>query len=329
MRKRLQQLKTEFTADLQQVAERDSLLRLEEVYLSRRGKLAEISSGMKEVPADERKEVGRLFQEVRAYVTGEIERLRARYGGESAQDFDVTLPGTPIERGTLHPITQALDKLEDIFRSMGFMVADGPELESEWYNFDALNIPATHPARDMQDTFFIEGSKKGAGMVMRTHTSPVQVRAMHQYGAPLRVVSLGKVFRNEATDATHDHTFHQIEGLVIDENISVAHLVATLKEMMSRYYGTEMNIRLRPGYFPFVEPGFEIDIATTMKKGGWMEMLGAGLVHPNVLRAGGIDPKKYSGFAFGTGVERLVMLERGIPDVRLFQSGDLHFLKQF
>lgn len=300
---------------------------LERKYLSRKGLVSQLSKSLKDVADTERRSAGAAVQALRETVEAHVGAAAGT--AREVPAIDVTLPGVSIERGTLHPITQALRKLETIFHSMGFLVLDGPELESEWYNFDALNIPATHPARDMQDTFFVESRSTTNRLVMRTHTSPVQVRAMHKYGAPLRVVSLGKVFRNEATDATHSHTFHQIEGLVIDEHISVSHLVATLTEMMSRYYEKEMEIRLRPGYFPFVEPGFEIDIATTMKKGGWMEMLGAGLVHPNVLRAGGIDAKKYSGFAFGTGVERLVMLAHGITDIRPFQAGDLHFLKQF
>ncbi len=252
--------------------------------------------------------------------------------------FDVTLPGEKIMSGHLHPLTLVQRDLEKIFKSMGFMILEGPELESDYYNFEALNIPKTHPARDMQDTFYIEDKGKELDMVMRTHTSNVQVRAMEKYGAPMRAVALGRIFRNEATDASHEHTFHQIEGIMIDENISLANLAAVLKEMFTGLYQQEVNIRMRPGYFPFVEPGLEVEMScvfcqgkgcSVCKKTGWVEMLGAGLVHPNVLKHGGIDPKKYQGFAFGTGIERLAMLKYGINDIRLFNSGDLRFLKQF
>jgi len=254
--------------------------------------------------------------------------------------FDPTIPGEKITGGSLHPLTLVQRDLEKIFSSMGFMILDGPELESDYYNFEALNIPKTHPARDMQDTFFIDKKNKDNeyDLVMRTQTSPMQIRAMEEYGAPLRAVVIGKTFRNEATDVSHEHSFHQIEGLMIGENISLANLKAVLKEMLSSIYQQEIDVRIRPGYFPFVEPGLEVDMSCTFCKGtgcsickktGWVEMLGAGLVHPNVLRAGGIDSKKYSGFAFGTGIERLAMLKYGINDIRLFHGGDLHFLKQF
>jgi len=255
-------------------------------------------------------------------------------------NFDPTLPGEKINSGHLHPLTLVRRDLEKVFSSMGFMVLEGPELESDYYNFEALNIPSTHPARDMQDTFFIDKKNKNEefDLVMRTQTSPMQVRAMKEHGAPLRAVVVGRTYRNEATDASHEHSFHQIEGLMIDEEISLANLKAVLQEMLSGIYQQEIKVRIRPGYFPFVEPGLEVDMSCTFCKGkgcsickktGWVEMLGAGLVHPNVLKAGGIDPKKYQGFAFGMGIERMAMLKYGINDIRLFHSGDLHFLKQF
>jgi phenylalanyl-tRNA synthetase alpha chain len=249
--------------------------------------------------------------------------------------FDPTLPGEKIESGHLHPLTLVMRDLEKVFKSMGFMILEGPELESDYYNFEALNIPKTHPARDMQDTFYIDGHPD---LVMRTQTSNMQVRAMEKYGAPLRCAVIGATYRNEATDMSHEHSFHQIEGLMVDEKISLANLKAVLEEMLSGIYQQDVRVRIRPGYFPFVEPGLEVDMSCTFCKGkgcsvckktGWVEMLGAGLVHPNVLKHGGIDPKKYQGFAFGTGIERLTMLKYGINDIRLFHSGDLHFLKQF
>jgi phenylalanyl-tRNA synthetase alpha chain len=218
---------------------------------------------------------------------------------------------------------------------MGFMVLDGPELESDYYNFEALNIPPDHPARDIQDTFYI---KDHPDWVMRTHTSPVQIRTMQEYGAPMRAVVIGRVYRSEATDASHEHTFNQIEGLVIDEGISLAHLKGTLLTMLRAILGQDVEIRLRPSYFPFTEPSVEIDVSCTICKGalcrackhsGWIELLGAGMVHPNVLREGGINTKKYTGFAFGTGIERLTMLRYGIEDIRHFNESDLRFITQF
>ena len=218
---------------------------------------------------------------------------------------------------------------------MGFMILEGPELESDYYNFEALNIPKTHPARDMQDTFYIEGH---ADLVMRTQTSNMQVRAMEKYGAPLRCAVIGATYRHEATDMSHEHSFCQIENLVVDKGISLANLVGILKTMFSGLYRQEVNVRLRPGYFPFVEPGLEAEMScifcggkgcSVCKKTGWLEMGGAGLVHPNVLKYGGVDPKKYQGLAFGFGIERMAMLKYGINDIRLFRGGDLHFLTQF
>jgi phenylalanyl-tRNA synthetase alpha chain len=250
------------------------------------------------------------------------------------------LPGEKIESGHLHPITIVRQELEDLFSSLGFMILDGPELESDYYNFEALNIPKHHPARDMQDTFYID-HKNAAGefdLVLRTHTSPMQVRAMQKYGAPLRCVVPGRVFRNEATDACHEHTLYQLEGLMIDKNISIANLIAVVKEMLSGMFKQEIKTRVRPGYFPFVEPGIEFDMGCLVchgqkcpscKHSGWVEMMGAGMVHPNVLKAGGIDPNVYSGFAFGMGIDRLVMMKYGINDIRHFEGGDLRFLQQF
>jgi phenylalanyl-tRNA synthetase alpha chain len=231
-------------------------------------------------------------------------------------------------------------EVENIFSDMGFAIMDGPEVESEYYNFEGLNIPADHPARDMQDTFFLKdkSEKKHGRLVLRTHTSPVQVRTMEKYGAPLRVIIPGRVFRYEATDASHDTTFYQVEGLLIDQHISLAHLKGVMAEFLSRLFGKEVKVRFRPGYFPFVEPGLELDFSCLLcnekgcsvcKHTGWLEFMGAGMVHPNVLKAGGINPKQYQGWAFGFGLTRLVMMRYNIDDIRLLQSGDLRFLRQF
>ncbi len=237
-------------------------------------------------------------------------------------------------QGHLHPLTTAIRDIHTIFQGMGFEIAQGPELETEFYNFDALNIPKDHPARDMQDTFWIKSPKKDSvdekgrstRPVLRTHTSPVQIRHMESHRPPYRVIVPGKVFRNEATDATHEAQFYQIEGLVIDKKVSMAHLKGTLERFYTQFFGDTVQVRFRPSFFPFVEPALEVDIFYRNK---WLEVKGAGLVHPNVLRAAGIDPQEWQGFAFGGGIERLAMIKYGVDDVRQFYSGDLRFINQF
>ncbi|MGP8245436.1 MAG: phenylalanine--tRNA ligase subunit alpha [Bryobacteraceae bacterium] len=250
-----------------------------------------------------------------------------------AEWLDLTLPPPPPRRGHLHPITRIQRELEELFRSLGFAVLDGPEVEDEHHNFDALNIPAAHPARDMQDTFWLEG-----GNLLRTHTSPVQVRGMERLGPPLRMIAPGRVFRNESVDASHEHTFYQLEGMMIDRDVSVAHLLYFMKTLLTAIFHREVTVRLRPGYFPFVEPGFELDIqclicggpgCAVCKQSGWVELLPCGLVNPNVLRMSGIDPEEWNGFAFGLGLTRLAMMRYGIDDIRQLQGGDLRFLEQF
>lgn len=238
-------------------------------------------------------------------------------------------------KGNIHPLSRTMDEIVRIFTDMGFEIALGPEMENEYYNFDALNFPKNHPARDMQDTFWLKGVKE---TVLRTHTSNAQVRFMEKNKPPLRIVVPGKVFRHEATDATHETQFHQIEGLVVGENVTLPNLKATLETFFKKLFGDDVKMRMRPSFFPFVEPGVEIDIScflcggsgcSVCKKSGWIEVMGAGMVHPNVLIAGGIDPRKYAGFAFGMGVDRLVMVKYGIEDVRLIYSGDLRLVNQF
>ncbi len=250
-----------------------------------------------------------------------------------ADDFDATLPGTPVNTGTFHPISLMEWRLQEIFQSMGFYVLDYPEAESEYYNFDALNIPPDHPARDMQDTFWLED-----GNLLRTHTSAGQVRAMRTFTPPFRAIFPGRVFRHEAVDASHEHTFFQVEGLFIDRRATVANLIASMTSLLSEVFAARVAIRLRPGFFPFVEPGFELDIGclvcgqagcSVCKMSGWVELLPCGLVHPNVIRAGGLDPEQWQGWAFGLGLSRLAMMRYKIPDIRLFLDGDIRFLKQF
>ena len=254
--------------------------------------------------------------------------------------IDVTAPGKKVEQGNLHILTKARRELEEIFESLGFTIADGPEVETEFYNFDALNIPKNHPARDMQDTFFIEGLEK---TVLRTHCTAVDIRYMEKHKPPFRVLAPGRTFRNETTDATHEAQFHQWDGLMVGENVSLANLKFILASVIRRFLNDDsIGIRLRPGYFPFVEPGVEIDLTcfkcnkkettktcSVCKGSGWIEILGAGMLHPNVLKAVNIDPEKYQGLAFGPGLERIVMLKYGIDDIRDFYDGDIPFLKQF
>jgi phenylalanyl-tRNA synthetase alpha chain len=239
----------------------------------------------------------------------------------------------PFERGHLHPLSQFQYEIEDIFTSMGFDVLDGPEVETEHYNFEVLNIPKHHPARDMQDTFWTED-----GNLLRTHTSAIQVRGMEHSKPPFKVIGPGRVFRYEATDASHENTFYQVEGMMVDKNISVANLIYFMKTLLREIFKRDVKIRLRPGFFPFVEPGFELDInclicggsgCPVCKQSGWVELLPCGLVHPNVLKSGGINPDEWSGFAFGLGLNRLIMMRYGITDIRHFLSGDIRFLKQF
>jgi phenylalanyl-tRNA synthetase alpha chain len=307
--------------------------------LGRKGSLAQVSKDMGKVPAAERAGVGRLLNTVKEALEAAFEErkrefddalLRARLDSEWV---DITLPAPGPRPGKLHPITKIQAEIEQLFVSLGFTVLDGPEVETEYHNFDALNLPPEHPARDMQDTFWLTG-----GNLLRTHTSPVQVRGMEKLGPPLRMIAPGRVFRNESVDASHEHTFYQLEGMMIDREVSVAHLVYFMKTLLTAIFRREVTVRLRPGYFPFVEPGFELDIRCLIcggagcpvcKQGGWVELLPCGLVNPNVLRMSGIDPEEWNGFAFGLGLTRLVMMRYGIDDIRLLQSGDLRFIEQF
>ncbi len=341
MKDKLIQLKNKVLEELKSVKNGEVLRDLEIKYLGRKGELTGILRGIASLTDEEKKKIGGLANEIKKELHIKFKEVKDIIeGSREEQDFiDVTLPGEKYKQGHLHPLTKVQNELEDLFTSLGFMVLDGPELESDFYNFEALNIPPSHPARDMQDTFYIDsGEDKECDMVMRTHTSPVQVRAMRKYGAPFRGVVPGRTFRCESIDACHDHTFDQMEGLMIDENISLANLIAVMKELLRGIFKKDIKVRVRPGYFPFVEPGVELDIECTIcggkkcptcKNTGWLELLPAGMVHPNVLKYGGIDSDKYSGFAFGLGLTRLVMMKYGVDDIRLFNSGDLRFLNQF
>jgi phenylalanyl-tRNA synthetase alpha chain len=307
--------------------------------LGRKGTLTLIGKEMGKLAPEERAPVGKLLNAARQKLEAALEAkkkafddaaLRARLDSEW---IDLTLPAHGARRGHLHPITRIQRELEELFGSLGFAVLDGPEAETEYYNFDALNIPPEHPARDMQDTFWLDG-----GALLRTHTSPVQVRGMERLGPPLRMIAPGRVFRNESVDASHEHTFYQLEGMMIDRDVSVAHLIYFMKTLLGAIFHRDVTVRLRPGYFPFVEPGFELDIQCLIcggpgcpvcKQSGWVELLPCGLVNPRVLRMSGIDPEEWNGFAFGLGLTRLAMMRYGIDDIRQLQSGDLRFLEQF
>ncbi len=319
---------------------------LEEIkvrVLGRKGELTQILRGLGELSGEIRGIIGKKANEIKNEIEAAIdykmnELQDARISQLLRDEFiDVTLnaPGTTRipSRGRLHPISQIQYEIEDIFTSMGFVILDGPEVETDYYNFEALNIPKHHPARDMQDTFWTED-----GNLLRTHTSAIQVRGMEKLSPPFRVIGPGRVFRYEATDASHENTFYQVEGMMVDRNISVSHLIFFMKSLLKEIFQREVTIRLRPGYFPFVEPGFELDIhclicdgkgCSVCKQSGWVELLPCGLVHPNVLKYGNIDPEQWSGFAFGLGLNRLVMMRYGINDIRHFLSGDIRFLNQF
>ncbi|MDD2758336.1 MAG: phenylalanine--tRNA ligase subunit alpha [Patescibacteria group bacterium] len=343
MKNKLDKLKISALKNIQQAEGLPALEEVENNILGRKaGELTELMKGLKDLPDEEKKITGQLMNEAKKEIEAAIgarqEELAAKsWAGDLEKErIDLTAPALPkMERGHWHPVSIVQKDLEEFFASMGFVVADGPELESEFFNFTALNIPADHPARDSQDTFYI---KNHPNWVMRTHTSPLQIRSMQKYGAPLRVIMPGKCYRNEATDARHEHTFYQLEGVVIDEKITMAHMKGVLEAVAKHLYGPETKVRLRPKFYPFVEPGVNGEVTCFLcggsgcrvcKQTGWMEIFGAGMIHPNVLKEGGIDPEKYQGFAFGFGLTRLVMLKYGIDDVRLLESGDLRLVKQF
>ncbi len=328
-----------FDAEIASATDLDALRQVEVAALGRKGDVTALMKQIGTLAATERKPygaaVGGLRGRVEAAIAARRDSLTAALRDAELEDatFDETLPGIARRRGHLHPLSIVQRQLEDVFTSMGFSVLDYPEVDSEFNNFEALNIPSWHPARDMQDTFWLAG-----GHLLRTHTSAGQVRAMHSLQAPFRAVFAGKVYRYEATDASHEHTFHQVEGLMIDRHVTVGHLLDSMRTLLSAILEREVTVRLRPGYFPFVEPGFELDIqceicggsgCSVCKQQGWLELLPCGLVHPNVLRAGGLDPNEWQGWAFGLGLSRLVMMRYGVADIRLLLGGDPRFLEQF
>lgn len=341
MKERLQALRDHALEQLQQVKDVQQLNDLRVKVLGKKGELTEILRGMGALSAEERPVIGQVANEVRAAIEETINAKQEAFQREETErrlqteTIDVTLPGRPLTSGAIHPLNKVIQEIEDIFIGMGYKVAEGPEVESDYYNFEALNLPKDHPARDMQDSFYITED-----ILMRTQTSPVQIRTMEamQGEAPVKIICPGRVYRRDDDDATHSFMFHQIEGLVIDKNIRMSDLKGTLLEFAREMFGEHMQIRSRPSFFPFTEPSMEVDLTCVQCKGngcrvckqtGWLEILGCGMVHPKVLAMGGYDPEVYSGFAFGMGVERIAMLKYGIDDIRHFYTNDVRFLKQF
>lgn len=334
----LTELASEAVAALDLAAEREAAIQIKNRYLGRNGSVQELMSVLRELPNEDKRRAGQASNRCKEAIE---EAFRARLDELARQELerrmveeavDVTLPGRRVEISQGHPLRQVEAELIAIFEEMGFHVAEGPEIEEDYFNFESLNFPPDHPARDMQDTFLLED-----GRLLRTHTSPVQVRTMHAYEPPIRIISPGRVYRCDS-DITHSPVFHQIEGLLVDKDISFAHLKGTLTAFAERYFGEGTAIRLRPSYFPFTEPSAEVDVECFFCSGdgcrvcsqsGWLEVLGAGMVDPNVFLAAGIDPEVYTGFAFGLGVERIAMLKQGINDIRRFYENDLRFLGQF
>ena len=305
--------------------------------LGKKGELNKIFADFKIIPNEQKKEVGQFINELKNAVQERVQQLKNELSTQQSEkkDLDLTVPGIPMPLGSRHPISKVRREIIEIFKYLGFTVSEGPEIEDDWHVFSALNFPPDHPARDMQDTFFIE---KNPDILLRTHTSSVQVRTMQNEKPPIRTISPGRVFRNEAISARSHCIFHQIEGLYIDENVSFADLKQTLLYFAKEFFGAETKIRLRPSYFPFTEPSGEMDVTCSICKGkgcnvckytGWLEILGCGMVDPNVLEYCGIDNKKHTGFAFGMGIERIAMLKYGIKDIRLFFENDVRFLEQF
>ena len=339
MKEKLSQIKLAAEQALASAATLDTLEELRVKFLGKKGELTAVMKGMGGLSPEERPIIGQLANEVRDFIGSALDEKKAALEAAAeeakilAETIDVTIPGKRPEKAKKHPLTTVLDDLKDIFIGMGFSIVDGPEVELDYYNFEALNIPKDHPARDTQDTFYINDN-----VVLRTQTSPVQIRTMEKMQPPIRIISPGRVYRSDAVDATHSPVFHQVEGLVIDKGITMADLKGTLEVFVHKLYGNDTRLRFRPHHFPFTEPSAEVDISCfncggkgcpICKGEGWIEILGCGMVHPKVLRNCNIDPEVYSGFAFGIGLERTTMFRYGIKDLRMFFENDVRFLDQF
>lgn len=339
MKDKIQSLTNQFDADASSVKDLSKLEELRLNYMGKKGKIAELMVGFREVPAELKKEVGMLVNNLKSKIETKLAELKEKLESnaveqliKSSEAYDVTLP-VDISVGSLHPRTIIQKQVIDTFTSMGFIIEDGNEVETEYNNFISVNVPDTHPARDMQDTFWLDN-----GQVLKTQTSAAQNRILKTYGPKCKVLFPGRCFRNEAIDASHENTFFQIEGVVVDENVSVANLIYFMKKMLNGVFKKDINVRLRPGYFPFTEPSFELDAScpfcggkgcSTCGNSGWIELCPCGMIHPNVLNMAGVDSSKYNGFAFGLGFDRLVMIKSGLDDIRHLNAGEVKLLKQF
>lgn len=339
MKQKLEEIRVAAKTALADAKDSQAVDEIRVKFLGKKGELTAILKMMGSLSPEERPVMGQLANEVRADIEGAVatavSEMKAKAQAERLQKeaVDISIPGTKKEIGSLHPINSALEDLIDIFRSMGFDVVDGPEIESEYYNFEALNVPADHPARDMQDTFYLTDS-----LLLRTQTSATQIRTMETRKPPIRMIAPGRVYRSDDVDATHSPVFHQVEGLVVDKGITMCDLKGTLEQMAREIYGKDTKVKFRPSFFPFTEPSVEVDVSCSecggkgcrvCKGSGWIEILGAGMVHPRVLAGCGINPEEYSGFAFGIGLDRLTTTRHKISDIRLLFENDMRFLKQF
>lgn len=329
----LKKLKSEAQKEIEKASSKKALFEVEVKYLGRKGLITNALKSISSLPVSKRKSFGSEANKVKKELEAGIkERRNILLSSDDKAPLDVTAPGKKYYLGHLHPVTQIFEELIEIGKSLGFTVIEGPEVETDWYNFEALNTPKDHPARDVQDSFYFNEN-----VLLRSQTSPMQIRYMEKNKPPIRILAPGRVYRRDS-DATHTPMFHQLEGLLIDETTTVTELKGTLEFFVKKLFGEERKIRLRPHHFPFTEPSFEVDVSCGLcggkgcrscKNSGWLEILGAGMVHPNVLRAGGIDPAKYRGFAFGMGIERIAMLKYGVDDMRMLYEGDLRFVEQF
>lgn len=339
MKEQLQSIKASAQTEINEITSAEQLEAFRVKYLGKKGVLTDVLKGMGKLSAEERPVIGQLANEIRNFLEDIVSKMQNEIKAKELEEkiksekIDITMPGEKFVTGGRHPLTLVLDKLKDIFIGMGFSIVEGPEIELDYYNFEALNLPPDHPARDTQDTFYITDN-----VLLRTQTSPVQVRTMEQQKPPIRIIAPGRVFRSDSVDATHSPVFHQIEGLVVDKGVTMADLKGTLDTFCKKLYGEGIQSRFRPHHFPFTEPSAEMDISCPACHGkgcrvckgeGWVEILGAGMVHPKVLKNCNIDPEVYSGFAFGIGLERVAMRQFDIDDLRLFYENDLRFLKQF
>ncbi len=332
MEEKLKTIKENLVSELKDAKQEADILNIKAAYIGKKSEFQEILSSLKDMSVEDKRKYGSLINNTKKEMESIVDKAISDLSSKSTISFDDTV--TYDENiGSLHPVTIVAKEVTDVLKRMGFTVVTGPEMETDYYNFEALNIPKDHPARDMQDTYYLDN-----GMLLRTQTSDNQIHAMENYGAPLRVCAPGRTFRNEDLDASHENTFFQLEGMVIDKGISIGNLKSVMQQVLSEVLKQEIDVRLRPGFFPFTEPSYEMDISCTIcggkgcptcKNSGWVELIPGGMVHPNVLRAGGVDPTIYNGFAFGIGLTRLAMMKYKISDIRMLNSGDIRYLEQF